>query len=136
MDGKSLYSIGLLAVCFAVGGCAPQDASTIPVPTNLRTAALFDCADASIRDLHRRDEQWNARVTRRDVDAGRFETGDFGKSNVMGYRVQLLRRDRDPRATLSVRAAGPYFTDLGADRALSTFTSTLTACIAHSTPPH
>lgn len=116
----------------ALGGCVPEASTTVPLPGNLATAALFACAETDVQDMHRHDEQWSARITRRDIAAGRFETGDFDESNVMGYRVRLARTHAEPRAALSVRAAGPYFTDLGADRALSAYRTALVKCVARS----
>lgn len=116
----------------ALSGCVPQDTSALPIPANVSTVALFDCAGTAVHDLHRGDARWNARVTRHDPAGGVFETGAFGEANVMGYRVRLVRHDAAPKAVLSVRAAGPYFTDLGAERALSRFRSTLVACIARA----
>lgn len=134
MNRLPLRSPCLLLACAALAACAPQETATVSLPERLPTAALFDCADASVQHLHRGDEQWVTRVTRRDVVGGRFETGDFAESNVMGYRVRLVRRDAEPRTTVSVRAAGPYFMDLGAGRALSTFQGALTTCVARQ--PH
>ena len=120
----------VLLAATALAGCVPEASTTVPVPRDLATAALFACADTSLQDLRRREEQWNMRITRRDVAAGRFETGDFDEANVMGYRIRLARTDAEPRATLRVRAAGPYFTDLGPDRALSAYRTVLTECVA------
>lgn len=122
----------LLLVIAACAGCAPQATAAIALPPGLPTAALFDCADATVHDLHGDDEQWNLRVTRRDRVGGRFETGHFDDSNVMGYRVRLVRAGAAPRASLSVRAAGAYFTDLGATEALSRFQARLTRCLARA----
>lgn len=130
----TLRCTGALIAWTALSGCVPQDTSALPVPAHVSTAALFDCAGAVVHDLHRGDARWNARVTRHDPAGGVFETGAFGEANVMGYRVRLVRRDAAPKAVLSVRAAGPYFTDLGAERALSGFRSTLAACIARAGP--
>lgn len=120
----------VLLASAALAACVPQATTTVPLPGNLATTALFACADTTLQDLHRRDEQWNVRITRRDVVAGRFETGDFDEANVMGYRVRLARSDAEPRVALSVRAAGPYFTDLGADRALAAYRTALSQCVA------
>ena len=124
--------LAVLLASTALTGCVPEASTTVPVPRDLATTALFACADTILQDLHRRDEQWNARITRRDVVAGRFETGDFDEANVMGYRVRLARTDAEPRADLSVRAAGPYFTDLGADRALAAYRTALSRCVART----
>lgn len=125
----------VLLACVAASGCVPEETATVAVPANVSTAALFDCADAAVRELHRTDEQWNLRIDRRQVvGGGVFETGTFDEENVMGYRVRLVRRDAEPIAALSVRAAGPYFTDLGAAPALSSFRSRLDACTARIAP--
>lgn len=120
----------VLLASAGLGGCVPEASTTVPLPGNIATTALFACAETAVQDMHRHDEQWNARVTRRDTAAGRFETGDFDESNVMGYRVRLARTHAEPRAALRVRAAGPYFTDLGADRALSAYRTALVRCVA------
>ena len=136
MDRRFLNPLYLLLACAALVGCVPQKNADLPLPKKLDNAALFDCADATVRELHSRDEQWKLSVTQRDVADGRFETGHFDEPNVMGYRMRLVRRGAEPRATLGVRAAGPYFTDLGAERALIAFQTTLSACIARGTPDH
>lgn len=136
MHARSRRWLTVLLASAALAGCVPEASTTVPLPGNLATAALFACAETALQDVHRHDEQWNTRITRRDIAAGRFETGDFHESNVMGYRVRLARTHAEPSAALSVRAAGPYFTDLGADRALSAYRTALVKCVARggSTP--
>lgn len=124
--------VGALLALAALTGCMPQDSTSIALPAGLPNAVLVGCAEATVRELHRADEQWNVRITRRDVTRGRFETGDFHEANVMGYRLRVVRDGGAPRATLSVRAAGPYFTDLGAKRALSSVRTRLATCIARA----
>lgn len=132
MDRHLPRFTALLVACTALVACAPEETATIELPAGVGTAALFDCAEASVHELHDKNQQWNVRITRRDAVRGQFETGNFGESNVMGYRVRLLHRKAATDATLSVRAAGPYFTDLGADRALANFQATVAACLAQA----
>lgn len=136
MDRRWFRRLAMRLAFTGLVGCVPQQTAEIGLPEHLETVALFDCADATVRELHERDELWRLTVTLHDVVAGRFETGNFNEANAMGYRVRLVRRDAEPRATLSVRAPGPYFTDIGADHAISAFKTTLAACLAHSAAGH
>lgn len=134
MERHRMRRACVLFALAASTGCVPQDSGSIVVPAGLSNAALVDCVEATVRELHGADEQWSLRITRRDVARGRFETGDFDRANVMGYRLRLVRDGDAARATLSVRAAGPYFTDLGAERALSNAQARLATCLARA--PH
>lgn len=134
MNRRSCMRLAALLAAAWATGCAPQAGGRLPLAPGVSNGALFGCAESVLRNPHRANSQWNTRVTTRDV-GGHFETGDFPESNVMRYRVRLVRRHGAPRASLHVRAAGSYFTDLGADAALGTFGNSLTACLAHAPPP-
>lgn len=97
-------------------------------------AQLFACAGSALVELRRTDAHWSTRITLRDAGRGRFETGNFPESNVMGYRIRVVREGDAPRAVLHVRAAGPYFADLGADDAMRALKKSLTACLGPARP--
>lgn len=115
-------------------GCTPQASDSLTLAGGVTNAQLFACAESALVELRRTDEHWSTRITLRDPGRGRFETGDFPESNVMGYRVRLARDGGASRATLHVRAAGPYFTDLGADDAMRALKTSLTACLGPALP--
>lgn len=112
--------------------CTPQATDSLPLAADVTNARLFACAESTLVELRRADEHWATRITLRDTGRGRFETGDFPESNVMGYRVRLVREGDAPRVALHVRAAGPYVTDLGAGAALGTLKTPLTACLGRA----
>ena len=112
-------------------GCVPTARDTVALPQGTRTAALFACASSTVEALNRADAHWRVDITRNDTSAGRFETGDFDEANVMGYRVRIDHREGEPGARVELRAAGPSFADLGAERALSRFESTLVGCVGN-----
>jgi hypothetical protein len=132
MDGRNLACAVAVAAALLSTGCVPQASGSLDVPAALPNASLFRCTESVLRQLHARDSHWNIRISLRDAPGGRLETGNFPESNIMGYRLRLTRAEGAPRASLHIRAAGPYFTDLGAERALASFKTPLTACVAQT----
>lgn len=132
MERRACTGFVVMLTAALVAGCTPQSDDSFALAPGVTNARLFACAESALVELHRADEHWNTRITLRDTARGRFETGDFPESNVMGYRIRLIRDGGAPRAALHVHAAGPYFTDLGADDALDALKTSLTACLAHA----
>lgn len=132
MDRRACTGFVVMLTAALVAACTPQSDDSLTLAPDVTNARLFECAESVLVELHRADEHWNTRITLRDTARGRFETGDFAESNVMGYRIRLTRAGGASRAALHVRAAGPYFTDLGADDALDELKTSLTACLAHA----
>lgn len=112
-------------------GPAPKREESLALPASLGTAQLFDCATSSIATFAKTSSSW-PNVTRRDVDAGILESGDFADENKTGFRVHI-ERTSPTEATIQMKGAGAYFTDLGVDQALSDFKRSLSSCIAGAT---
>ncbi len=109
-------------------GPAPKRAESVALPASLETAQLFDCAASSIATFAKTSSSWPG-VTHRDVDAGVLESGDFANENKTGFRVHI-ERTSPTEATIQMKGAGAYFTDLGVDQAMSDFKASLSTCIA------
>lgn len=134
IDRRARRALGLMLTAALVAGCTPQASDSLTLPGGVTNAQLFACAESALGELRRTDEQWTTRITLRDTGRGHFETGDFPEPNVMGYRIRVVREGSAPRAALHVRAAGPYFTDLGADDAMRALKKSLTACLGPARP--
>lgn len=134
MYRRAWKGFGMMLIASLAAGCTPQATDSLTLVGGVTNAQLFACAESALIELRRTDEHWSTRITLRDPGRGRFETGNFPESNVMGYRVRLVRDGREPRATLHVRASGPYFTDLGANDATRALMTSLTACLAPALP--
>jgi len=107
----------------------PTASGTLDLPAGTSTATVFVCVEESVRALHRAQSLWNDRVTRRDLSAGLIETGDFDDDNVIGFRVRVRSAPGSSEATVQIKGAGAYFTDLGVDKALSDFEAGMRACL-------
>lgn len=129
LDRGARQALALMLTAALAGGCAPQASDSFTIAGGVTNAHLFACAESALATLQRMDAHWTTRITLRDTRRGRLETGDFPESNVMGYRIRVVREGGAPRAVLQVRAAGPYFTDLGADDAMRALKKSLTACL-------
>jgi hypothetical protein len=79
--------------------------------------------------LHRQDDQWVRRVTRKDIGAGVLETGDFQDDNEMGFRISARHNAASGEVVLSIKGAGPYFMDLGVESAAQQFAQGLLQCL-------
>lgn len=135
MDRRAWTGVVLmLSAALAAAGCTPQASDSLTLAAGVTNAQLFACAESAVVELRRADEHWSTRITLRDTGRGRFESGDFPESNVMGYRIRVVREGDAPRAVLHVRSAGPYFTDLGAGDAMAALTNSLTACLEPALP--
>ena len=134
IDRRARRALGLMLTAALAAGCTPQTSDSLTLAGGVTNAQLFACAESALSKLRRTDEHWSTRVTLRDTVHGRFETADFPESNVMGYRVRVLREGGASRAVLHVRAAGPYFTDLGAEDAMRALKKSLTACLGPALP--
>lgn len=128
---KRARAAALVGVALSTG-CVPQVSTKLDVPAAIPTTTLFGCAEAVVQDLNAVDGHWHRRVTLRNAADGRLETGEFARPNVMGYRIRLVRPAGASHASIDVRAAGPHFSDPGAQRALASFQTALTACVARS----
>jgi hypothetical protein len=124
----------LLAALFLPAvGCAMLTSTasdTVAVPAGTKVETVFSCVEDSVRSLHQEQSLWNDRVTRREERIGIIETGDFEDDNVVGFRVRVQFALDAGEASIRIKGAGPYFTDLGVDKALVDFGARLRACLS------
>lgn len=123
---------------FAMAGCAmsdlpmmaPKASDSIDIPAGTSVESVFACAETTVRDLADADDRWDARVTRRDVATGIFETSNFPEENESGFRIRLEFAQGDDRARLQVKGAGAYFVDMGVEDAMRSFKAKHAVCMA------
>lgn len=127
---KTGTAISLLT-CILFAGCnSPSASKRIQLQSSTQADAVVSCAERIVTELAGKDERWDARVTRRNADAGLLETGNFDAENKSGFRVRVRFDDGSKSAAVELKGAGAYFVDLGVDEAISTFTASLEQCLA------
>ena len=127
-----------LVVLLSLTGCvmsnkpmkAPAAEGSVPIPAGVDTEAVLSCAETSVRTLHDRNELWNIRVTRRDPGRGVLETGDFDDDNIGGFRISMQYGPEANAMRIRVKAAGPYFMDLGAEKAFADLDAQMRQCLS------
>ncbi len=127
-----------LVVLLSLTGCvmsnqpmkAPTTEGSVPVPAGIDGVAVLSCAEISVRTLHDRNELWNIRVTRRDPGRGVLETGDFDDDNIGGFRISVQYAPEADAVRIRLKAAGPYFMDLGAEKAFADLDAQMRQCLS------
>lgn len=127
-----------LAFLFSLTGCvmsntpmkAPAADGSVPVPAGIGAEAVLSCVDTSVRALHEKNELWIVRVTRRDTGRGLFETGDFDDDNIGGFRVSAQYAPDANAVRLRLKGAGPYFMDLGVEKAFAELDAQMRQCLS------
>lgn len=127
-----------LAFLFSLTGCvmsntpmkAPAAEGSVPVPAGFGADAVLSCVDTSVRALHEKNELWNVRITRRDAGRGLFETGDFDDDNIGGFRVSAQYAPDANTVRLRLKGAGPYFMDLGVEKAFAELDARMRQCLS------
>lgn len=104
---------------------------TLQAAAGTTTAVLFGCAEKSIATFRESSRFWPA-VSVNDPARQVFETGDYDASNVGGFRVRMTYSEEEHLAQIEIKGAGPYYTDLGVDKAMVDFKASLQTCLAGS----
>lgn len=138
---KKIFVPMLLASTVVLGGCSsinalivkaifrvPTAQTTIQVATHSPVEQVFDCAQKRLDQLRKKEGFWDAEVTLRDLAAGTLETGEFQVDNAIGFRLRLEYQRTMGVINLRMKGAGPYFADIGVDKALATFKQGFDAC--------
>ena len=134
-----MHRIAFAAACALLwcAGCGLQDRAwpvpsatgELELPPGVSRSRMLACAQDGIEALGRDDSHWLP-VELRDPAAGVLESRDFAPANVIGYRVRITAPDPDRPARIVLKAAGPHFTDLGADRALADLEASIRRCLS------
>lgn len=139
-----LYSLCLsgCAVYEAMGGM-PYAESEITFTSQPTTARVFECIQSAISSLNpERDTTivpglvfkakqgwWATNVSRLNFDEGVLETGDYSGSNIAGVRLRAVYSQRRAVLRLQLKAAGPYYVDLGAQEHMNQLRSRVVPCV-------
>lgn len=108
---------------------APSASDSIQAPQSVTAEEVISCAENIVRTLARDDDRWDARITRRDVDAGILETGNFEEENESGFRVRIGFERKTGKIDIALKGAGAYFIDLGVKEAIVEFNSSMRECL-------
>ncbi len=127
-----------LVVFLSLTGCVmsntpmkvPSAEGTLPAPAGIGAEAVLSCAETSVRTLHERNELWNVRVTRRDDGRGLLETGEFDADNIGGFRIRVQYVPESNAVRIRLKAAGPYFMDIGVDKAFADLDAQMRQCLS------
>jgi hypothetical protein len=109
---------------------APSASASIQAPAGMSAEAVLSCAETTVQKLASDDDRWDARVTRKDIEAGTLETGDFEEENESGFRVKVSFDRRTSKIGIALKGAGAYFVDLGVESAIGEFNSAMNQCLA------
>lgn len=101
----------------------------MPISAGIDAELVLACAETSVRTLHDKNELWNIRVTRRDSGRGVLETGDFDDDNIGGFRISVQYGPEANAVRIRLKAAGPYFMDLGAEKAYAELDAQMRQCL-------
>lgn len=131
-------STASLVLLLSLTGCvmsntpmkAPAAEGSVPAPAGIGAEAVLSCVDTSVRALHEKNELWNVRITRRDAGRGLFETGDFDDDNIGGFRVSAQYVADADTVRLRLKGAGPYFMDLGVEKAFAELDAQMRQCLS------
>ncbi|NOT87829.1 MAG: hypothetical protein HOP03_06580 [Lysobacter sp.] len=111
---------------------APSASSSIEAPPEVSADAVLSCAERAVVRLEKTDEQWDLRVTRKDIRSGILETGNFAEENESGFRVKVTFDPDTHRIDIVLKGAGAYFVDLGVDSAIDAFSAAMRECLPRS----
>ena len=112
----------------ALGGI-PYATSEIAVRSEPSTTKVFECVASSVQQLNLLRGTWDTKVSRFDVELGIIETGDYSESNRIGFRVRAVHVRGPHKVQLFLKAAGPYYSDLGASQGMQQLRASVGACV-------
>lgn len=124
-------SVATLVGCSAIEslGLEPRATETLRVRPELTTEQFFSCVESAILALRQEHgAKWETDVTLRDLQAATIETGDYSKSNVIGFRAQASLAKEKTTAILKLKGSGPYYVDLGVSEAIGQLKAQVTLC--------
>ena len=115
----------------------------------MTTARALDCVRDSILTLSPEREvtiapgvsfrskqgMWATEVTRLDYKRGVLETGNYPKSNIVGLRIRAVYISSSTLLRLQLKAAGPYYWDLGASENLAELRALVSKCVSDRADP-
>jgi hypothetical protein len=104
----------------------------LQVPPGTPIPRLLACAENAVVTLSKTQNNWDDRITLKDLAGGRLETGNFPEKNVIGFRVSVQYATNAASARVQLKGAGPYFVDLGVDAAMAAFMQQTSACLKSS----
>ena len=128
-------AIAMLFAASLLGGCkmgnavgpVPSKTDHLELPAGTSTARVLDCAEAAIAGFAKGNSDWLP-VARKDAAAGVLESRDFKPANIVGFRVRVTVPTSGASA-IQLKAAGPYFMDLGAEKAMTDFKAAIRRCL-------
>lgn len=112
------------------GEAAPFASKRISLAAATAAENVVSCAERNISELAAKDDRWDARVTKRDASTGLLESGNYDAENESGFRVRVQMGANGESVDIGLKGAGAYFTDLGVDDAINTFSASLERCLS------
>ena len=114
---------------------APSVSDSIPVRQGTTTEVVVSCAESAVQTMAQNDDRWDARITRKEMDAGILETGNFEEENESGFRIRMDFDSRAGKVNVVLKGAGAYFVDLGVEAAIVEFNTAMRECLMKSSGP-
>lgn len=142
---SALLAALLLPACavYEVMGGMPYAESEIAVTSQPTTARVLGCVQTAIQSLSPLKETtiapgatfkskhgwWSTNFTKLNIADGVLESGDYSESNVAGVRVRAVYSPQTAILRLQLKAAGPYYVDLGAREHMNQLRSRVEPCV-------
>lgn len=132
-----MQKVTALAFCLLLSSCAvfegfglmPSRSAEVSVSRGQTASNVFTCVERTIIGLSKTRSTWATSVTRKDEKSGIFETGNYGESNVIGFRVRAIYSTGDQKIRLKLKGAGPYYSDIGVDEGIEKLASGIKQCV-------
>jgi len=129
---RTQLALTAVSVGALLGACslfAPSSASCFTAKPGTPSEVVFACVESTIRSLKTHRGAWSDAVTTRNISNGVFETGNFNDANIVGIRAQVTYELKSGEGRIKVKASGPYFADLGAERAAKQLANGIAHCL-------
>lgn len=114
----------------AVEGCSHEAANaTVDVDSqNKSSAQVANCIETVIANGGESYSHFSQQFSRPPSSSVIIETGEFNRENVMGIRIQASSL-KSSVVRIKIKAYGPGYGDLGAERAAETLSNDVSKCL-------
>ena len=109
----------------------PSASTVVATPTELKNAAIFNCAELAIAEFSKTSTSW-PKATLRDDAGGVLESGDYAADDKTGFRMRLQRKDAGAALQIDLKGAGAYYADLGVHKAINQLSAEIGSCISNA----
>jgi hypothetical protein len=103
----------------------PEINFNIPYNTELINKQALEAVNLAVKDVKAPGLWWAYDITYLDVLEGTLETGYFKESNMAGISLRAQIDRKNNVIVITIKGAGPYYSDLPVDKAKQYFSNAL-----------